>query len=129
MKYSYKVKQLIFIFIASFLASISQAEEYIELGQDWAKEYAEKVLNQKIKNIKPESGYVPDKETAISIAVSVWNPIYGSEKIKKEAPYFAYQVDNVWVVTGSLPKGWKGGTAKAVISKDTGQVLHIIHYK
>ena len=31
---------------------------------------------------KPKEGYVPDAETAIAIAVAVWNPIYGKDKIE-----------------------------------------------
>ena len=37
-------------------------------------------------NVKPENGYVPDEATAIAIAVAVWNPIYGKEKIQKQKP-------------------------------------------
>src|SRR2546423_10224131 len=31
-----------------------------------------------------ENGYVPDEQTAIAIAVAVWSPIYGKEKIEGE---------------------------------------------
>jgi hypothetical protein len=124
------MKQLISLILFSIIfVDSSFAEERIEFGRKWAEEYALKISKGEVKNYKPKSGYVPNKEVAISIALSVWEPIYGKEKIAKQAPYFAYLVGDIWVVTGSLPKGSVGGTAKAVISKDTGEVKHIIHHK
>ena len=78
---------------------------------------------------KPTNGYVPDEETAISIAVAVWQPIYGKEKIQNEKPYKATLKDGVWHVSGSLPKGWIGGTAQAEINKENGCILQIWHEK
>ena len=78
---------------------------------------------------KPKKGYVPDEETAIAIAVAVWIPIYGKEQIEYEKPYKASLKNGIWTVTGSLPKGFKGGTAEARISQDSGCILRVIHYK
>jgi hypothetical protein len=78
---------------------------------------------------KPKNGYVPDEQTAISIAVAVWIPIYGKEKIEGEKPYKATLKNGVWTVIGSLPEGYVGGTAEAQISQDSGCILRIIHYK
>lgn len=81
-------------------------------------------------NYKSEEGYVPNEETAIAIAVAVWNPIYGKEKIENEKPFHANLKDGVWTVKGSLPKGFdKGGTAIAEISKDDGRIIRIMHEK
>jgi len=88
---------------------------------------------------KPEDGYVPDEETAIAIAVAVWNPIYGQEKIEKEKPYKATLSNGVWIVSGSLlqsqvksgarPKIKLGGVAIAEISKSDGAILRVSHGK
>lgn len=75
------------------------------------------------------ASYVPDQATAIQIAVAVWNPIYGKEKIQKEKPYKAKLRDGVWYVSGSLPKGWVGGVAEAEITKDDGRIIRISHSK
>jgi len=80
-------------------------------------------------NYKPDVGYVPNAQTAIQIAVAVWEPIYGKEKIAEEKPYKATLKDGVWFVEGSLPKGWIGGVAEAEISKDTGAILRVSHGK
>ena len=81
-------------------------------------------------NVHPAQGLVPDTKTAIAIAVAVWSPIYGEKLIASEQPYVAtLSADGKWTVTGSLPKGWDGGTAIAVISKSDGQVLRVSHGK
>lgn len=77
------------------------------------------------------SGYVPNKETAIKIAVAVWIPIFGKEQIEKEKPYQARLEEDVWTVEGTFPKGEYelGGAAEARIDKMTGQILSVIHYQ
>jgi hypothetical protein len=79
------------------------------------------------KNFHPKNGYVPDSETAITIAVAVWAPIYGRDQIEKEKPYHAVLRSGTWTVTGSLPENADGGVAEADISKETGCILRIIH--
>ncbi len=80
-------------------------------------------------NYRPKGGLVPDAKTAISIAVAVWTPIYGEQQIATEKPYNAILADDKWTVTGTLPKGWVGGTAIAVIAKSDAQVIRISHGK
>jgi len=80
-------------------------------------------------NYKPVEGYVPDKATAIAIAIAVWGPIYGKENIEQKKPYKAVLQDGVWYVSGSLPLGWMGGVPEAEISKDNGQILRVSHGK
>jgi hypothetical protein len=77
-----------------------------------------------------EEGIVPDAETAIAIAVAVWAPIYGKERIEKQKPYVATLVNGVWIVEGTLPKEFtRGGVAVAEISKTDGRVLRVSHGK
>ena len=74
-------------------------------------------------------GMVPDKETAIKIAESVWYPIYGSE-IYTELPFTAtLEGDTVWFVQGSLPKGMTGGCAEIRLRKSDAAVLYVGHQK
>jgi hypothetical protein len=80
-------------------------------------------------NYRPAQGLVPDAKTAIAIAVAIWTPIYGEKQIASERPYVASLADGKWTVRGSLPKGWSGGVAVAVIAKSDGQVSRISHGK
>lgn len=74
-------------------------------------------------------GMVPDKETAIKIAESVWYPIYGSQ-IYTEQPFVAeLEGDTVWIVRGTLPKGRVGGCAEIRLRKSDAAVLDVNHEK
>lgn len=91
--------------------------------------------NVEAPTYKPATGYVPDEETAISIAIAVWNPIYGKENIEKQKPYTAVLKNGVWYVRGSLPKPASGGervaggVAEAEIFKEDGRIIRVIHGK
>jgi len=80
-------------------------------------------------NYKPQDGYVSTKETAIEIAIAVWSPIYGREKIESEKPFVAELINGVWHVSGSLPEGYLGGVAECEISKDDGRIVRVSHGK
>src|SRR5262245_25282302 len=78
----------------------------------------------------PKEGFVPNAETAISIAVAVWSPIYGTENIARQKPFQAtLGAKGVWFVRGSLPRGWRGGIAEAEIAKADGRILRVSHGK
>jgi hypothetical protein len=68
-----------------------------------------------------------NEEDAIRIAVKSWEQKFGKKQIAGEKPYLAVQRDTVWFVTGSLPLGMQGGTAKAEISERSGKILRIYH--
>lgn len=78
-------------------------------------------------NVRPPRGLVSDART--DIAVAVWTPIYGEKTIAFEKPYVATLEHGQWTVRGSLPEGWLGGVAIAVISKSDGRVLRVSHGK
>ncbi len=76
-----------------------------------------------------ESDYVPNEETAIKIAEAIWLPIYG-EKVLSEKPYYAVlKNDSIWVVKGSLKKGFKGGVPYIEIQKNDCKILKVTHGK
>jgi len=83
-----------------------------------------------VRTLKPADGYVPNADTAIKIAIAVWEPIYGKEAIAAQAPYSATLSDGIWFVTGSMPKPIRpGGTAMASIAQEDGRIVFIGHGK
>jgi hypothetical protein len=97
------------------------------LQQRSAREYLALVkADGGLGKYRPPNGFVPDKETAIAIAVAAWQPIFGKEIIEREAPYQANLVDGIWVVSGTGKFG-PDGTAKALIRQNTGEILQIDH--
>ena len=79
--------------------------------------------------VTPKDGFVPDEKTAIKIAEAVLLPIYGAEKISKEEPFVAKLKNRIWLVSGTLPRGWIGGVAIIEISKADGKILRVSHGK
>jgi hypothetical protein len=70
----------------------------------------------------PESGIVPDADTAKRIAEVIWTPLYGSETVASQSPLNAELRNNVWTVTGSsAPEN----ALYAFILKTDGRVLSV----
>ncbi len=83
---------------------------------------------------RPTAGYVPNSDTASTIAEAVWKPIYGSKNIEEQKPFETKLIGNIWYVSGSLtkaPDGYVmiGGTAEAEIDRRSGKILRISHGK
>ncbi|QIK52905.1 hypothetical protein G7051_00500 [Dysgonomonas sp. HDW5B] len=78
--------------------------------------------------------YVPDEQTAKSIAEAIWLPIYG-ERILRQRPYEATLINNIWVVKGLVPEPYRnnphyrGGTAYIEIRKRDCKILKVTHYR
>ena len=105
--------------ITTFASYESNAEESAPEGMV--------IKEARVATHKVERDYVPNGETAIRIAVAVWEPIYGAEQINKEKPFIAKLKNGVWQVTGSLPERTKGGVAIAEINMKDGKILRISH--
>ena len=76
---------------------------------------------------RPPEGFVPDSVTAVRIAIAVWSPIYGEERIRAQAPHRATLTGEVWKVTGTLPQNAVGGVASAEIAKQDARVIRVTH--
>jgi len=76
--------------------------------------------------------FVPNAETATSIARAVLIPIYGAKVIQHEEPLIAERHGDIWIVHGTLcPKGAPclGGVAEVQLSAPDGRILHVTHSK
>jgi hypothetical protein len=94
--------------------------------------YPQEPQETKELSVRPKNGFVPDANTAVKIAEAVLIPVYGEKKISGERPFKATQQGDVWRVTGTLNCGAPncvGGTAVIRISKTTGEILFVGHYR
>lgn len=84
--------------------------------------------------------FVPDSETAITIAEAALIPVYGKKKIESERPFRATLKDDVWTVAGTLycrdgkPQTDKtptcvGGVAVVQISRIDAHIVSMTHHK
>ena len=72
---------------------------------------------------------IDNEQAAIEIAEVILFKIYGREKIESERPYKVSKVDGYWIISGTLPKGYKGGTFEIVINSKNCQIIKLAHYK
>ena len=49
--------------------------------------------------------------------------------IAQKKPFHATLKDGIWMVEGSLPKGWVGGVPEAEIAQKDGRILRVSHGK
>jgi hypothetical protein len=80
-------------------------------------------------NVVPANGYIPDEKTAVAVGIAVLEPVYGHEVLESERPFHAHLEDGVWIVEGTLKRGFLEGTAVVELEARTGRVVRMIHYK
>jgi NTF2 fold immunity protein of polymorphic toxin system component len=105
-------------FLAAFLLTATVATAFPQTGNE--------------PSVRPRDGFVPNAETAVRIAEAVLIPVYGEKQIMSERPFTAKLSGDIWTVGGTLNCGapqCKGGTAVVKISKTSGQILFMMHYK
>lgn len=101
------------------------------LGKERAKEVLNSTLytfsKQHLENVSP---IILKKEaTAVETAEKILFDIYGKDNIVKQRPYEVYFIDKYWIIMGTLPKGYDGGTFEIVIDARTEKALSIAHGK
>ena len=102
------------------------------------KEYIKVILDSK-ESFTPDSGFVPNKETAVKIAKAIWYPIYGEEDKNNEFKNYAVALigDTAWFVTREFKSSVKeennvvtvslGGGPYILIRKKDGKILKVTH--
>lgn len=74
-----------------------------------------------------EGGVIKDEKVAVEVAFAILKSVYGEAQIRKQRPLSVELVDGIWIVSGTLKAGRKGGVAEIHISKTTGEVIEITH--
>ncbi|HXD92706.1 MAG TPA: YbbC/YhhH family protein [Bacteroidia bacterium] len=83
----------------------------------------------KYKQTIEDTSFVPNAETAISIAKAIWKPIYGWE-VNQSKPFIAtLRDDGIWEVKGTYKKRGKGGVPYIRIQKSDGKIIQVWHTK
>lgn len=71
---------------------------------------------------------INDSTTAITIAETVLFKNYGQKQIRDQRPYEIYKMRN-WSISGTLPRGTRGGTFLIIINAKDGRIVRITHGK
>lgn len=101
------------------------------LGKTYAQEELKIALSDKSQHnvIDNKTVIIKDSITAISIAESILFSIYGKENIIEQKPYEIYLIDNYWIIIGTLPKNYLGGTFLIIIDSRDCKIIKITHGK
>ncbi|MDX6183587.1 YbbC/YhhH family protein [Flavobacterium sp. Fl-77] len=125
---NFKIAFIGLLFIS--LTSCGQTKsDRTQFGVEYAKsELKDALYNKKEKQILVDT-VIKDKETAIIVAEAILFKIYGKDKITKQRPYEINQIDNYWVLNGTLPNNMLGGTFLIIINSKNGQIVKLTHGK
>lgn len=77
----------------------------------------------------PPQGFIATEEIAVQVAEPILFKIYGEDQITDQKPYQVNLIDSVWVINGTLPVYYSGGTFFMVLNKKDGKILSISHNK
>lgn len=125
---NFKIAFIGLLFIS--LTSCGQTKsDRTQFGVEYAKsELKDALYNKKEKQIFVDT-VIKDKETATIVAEAILFKIYGKDKITKQRPYEINQINNYWVLNGTLPKNMLGGTFLIIINSTNGQIVKLSHGK
>mgnify|MGYP003534195606 FL=1 len=100
-------------------------------GEKYAKEVLEETLkNNRVHNvIDNKTPIIKNDSTAIKVAESILFEIYGEKNIIKQKPYEIYKIKNYYVISGTLPKNYVGGTFLIIINSLNSEIIRITHGK
>ncbi|WP_313099749.1 NTF2 fold immunity protein [Epilithonimonas sp.] len=119
------------LFIISFSACSQTKDDRIILGKSYAQqELKSSLVDKKQHNlIDYKSIIIKDSATAINIAEPILFSIYGKNNITEQRPYETYLIDNYWIIKGTLPKYYMGGTFLIIINAFDSKIIKITHGK
>jgi len=96
------------------------AENELELAL--SKKSGHNVINQKNTIIK-------DSLSAITIAETILFDAFDKTSILDQKPYELHHINNYWIISGTLPKGYKGGTFLIILDDRNSEIIRITHGK
>ena len=101
------------------------------LGKLYAAQELKSALTDKSQHnvIDNKTVIIKDSLTAIEVAEPILFSIYGKDNIIKQRPYETYFIDSYWVICGTLPKEYLGGTFLLIIDSRDCKIIRITHGK
>ena len=98
------------------------------------EEQAKVILNEtisdtKLHNVIGNKPILTDQEKAVNFSEMVLFDIYGKRNIEKQKPYDVYNIDEYWLISGTLPKGKLGGNFLIIIDSRNYEIIRLTHGK
>ena len=101
------------------------------LGKTSAERELKSTLSNKSQHnvINNKTVIIKDSVTAVRIVEPILFSIYGKDNIRRQRPYDAYFIQNHWIISGTLPRNYVGGTFLIIIDARDSRILKITHGK
>ncbi|MES2775458.1 MAG: NTF2 fold immunity protein [Bacteroidota bacterium] len=130
MTHKYILIFCLFFSIKIFCFGQEQGDRLI-LGEGHAKKQLQLALSDTtIHNVvNPQVLILKDKEAALNVIEPILFGIYSKGNIIKQRPYEVYMIDNYWVISGTLPKGYKGGCFLIIVDATNSKIVRLTHGK
>lgn len=124
------MKYLILSFLVFSLSCCSQNKRLV-LGKEYAKKELKIALSKESQHniVNNKTILIKDSVTAIKIAEPILISIYGEKNIIKQRPYESYLIDNYWIISGTLPENYLGGTFLIILDARNSKIIKITHGK
>jgi hypothetical protein len=134
MKENFSLKSVIIVLFFLVFYQISFSQNSIEQnkeGRIFAQNQLELALSKKAGHnvINQKATIIKDSLSAITIAETILFTVFDKTSILKQKPYEIYHIDNYWVIFGTLPKGYKGGTFLIILDDRNSEIIKITHGK
>ena len=127
------IKAIYFLTLLTFtLTACGQTKsDRTILGKSYTEQELKSALTDKSQHnvIDNKTTIIKDSLTAINVAEPILFSIYGKDNITKQRPYEIYFIDSYWVIGGTLPKEYLGGTFLIIIDSRDCKIIRITHGK
>jgi hypothetical protein len=105
------------------------SSHYLWMNEKNAKVELQKALGNPISNKIKIDTLISNKETAVEIAEPILFKKYGKRNIIRQRPYQTTFIEGHWIINGTLPKGWVGGTFVIILKATDAEIIQLTHYK
>jgi len=124
------MKYFLLVILIFSLSCCSQNKRLI-LGKEYAQEELKIALSKEQQHnvVDYKTIIIKDSVSAVKIAETILFDIYEKQKIEKQKPYEIYFLDQYWIISGTLPEGYIGGTFLIIIDARNSNILKITHGK
>ena len=108
--------------------SLPLPHDHDTLGKVFASQQLHELLEGKGQPFTWDT-LIKNSSTAIAMVEPLLFDIFGKDQILSERPYEVYLIDSFWYLSGTIPKGWKGGGFEIILSAKDGKIIRLTHYK
>ncbi|MDO7884041.1 YbbC/YhhH family protein [Hymenobacter cheonanensis] len=114
-----------------FPSCAQKKNERLRLGLEVAKEELKTALKDSSQHnvVSSVKMLIADSITAVQVAEPILFKIYGKAAIVKERPYEMHFINHYWIINGTLPTGWLGGTFLIILDARDSRIIKLTHYK